>query len=420
LFDLAMSFAYQPIPRGGRVGIVSNAGGPGIIVADACEAHGLTVAELSAETRARLARQLPPEASTANPIDMIASANASTYRMAVEAVLADPGVDAVIATFVPPLGIRQADVAEAIVDAVPEASEKPVLAVLMGREGLPQGLDELQAAGIPGYRFPESAVRALAAMYRHRRWLERPEGTVRHFPVDSEAVARILSAAREHGREKLSEIEVLRVLEAYGIAVAGYRIARTQAEAVRAAGEIGHPVVMKVVAAAIVHKSDVGGVRVDLRDAESVRMGWARMMEEVPRRAGIGPGEMDGVLVQRMAPPGKEVIVGVQTDPVFGPLLMFGLGGIYVEAVRDVVFRLHPLTEVDAHDMVRSIRGIKLLEGIRGEAPVDLAAIEELTQRVSQLVGDHPEIQELDINPWIALEDGGLAVDGRIRISLPG
>jgi acetate---CoA ligase (ADP-forming) len=420
LFDLAMSFAHQPIPRGPRVAIVSNAGGPAIIVADACEAHGLTVAELAPETRAQLARHLPAEASTANPIDMIASANASSYRMAVEAVIADPNVDAVITTFVPPLGIRQADVAEAIVDAVRGHEHKPVLAVLMGREGLPQGLDELQAAGIPGYRFPESAVRALAAMHRHRLWLERPEGRVLEFDVDRETVRGIIEAARAEGRAKLGEADVLAVLRAYGIPVAETRIARSAAESAVAADEIGYPVVMKVVSPAIVHKSDVGGVRVGLRDAGEVRRAWAEMVEEIPRRAGVEPAALEGILVQRMAPRGKEVIVGVQADPVFGPLLMFGLGGIYVEALRDVVFRLHPLTDVDAREMVRSIRGARLLEGIRGEPPVDLAAIEELTQRISQLVGDHPEIQELDVNPWIALERGGVAVDGRIRLAPAG
>ena len=269
MFDLAMAFSHQPIPRGNRVAIVTNAGGPGIIIADACEAYGLAVTELTAETRARLAEHFPEEASLANPVDMIASATPQSYRIAVEAVLADPNVDAVIATFVPPLGVRQEDVAEAIVSVAGGQQQKPVMAVLMGRQGLPQGLAELNAAGIPGYRFPESAARALAAMYRYRRWLERPAGEVRRFDADRGAVAAILAGAKAEGREKLSETEVMRVLEAYGIPVAPYAVATTADEAVRAAAGIGYPVVAKVLSPRIIHKSDVGGVVVGSRTRRS-------------------------------------------------------------------------------------------------------------------------------------------------------
>jgi acetyltransferase len=399
------------------VAIVTNAGGPGIIIADACEANGLEVTALSDDTTALLAKHFPEEASLANPIDMIASANAQSYRIAVEAVLADPNVDAVIATFVPPLGIRQEDVAEAIVSVAAD-SKKPVMAVLMGREGLPQGLAELNAAGIPGYRFPESAVRSLAAMYRHRRWLERPVGQVGAFDVDRDAVERIITAARTEGREKLSEMEVMRVLEAYGIPVAPYHVARTADEAARAAAELGWPVVMKVLSERIIHKSDVGGVIVGVEDEAELRAAFARLTTEVPARAGIGAELVDGVLVQKMVPRGKETIIGMTLDPQFGPVLMFGLGGIYVEALKDVVFRVQPVTDVDAAEMVRAIRGIRLLEGVRGEPASDLGAVEETIQRISQLVGDHDAIREMDVNPWMAFAEGGVAVDGRIRIAV--
>jgi acetate---CoA ligase (ADP-forming) len=419
LFDLAMAFGQQPIPKGNRVAIVTNAGGPGIIIADACEANDLEVAPLSEATRARLGSILPEEASVANPVDMIASATPTSYRMVLEAVLDDPGIDAVVATFVPPLGVRQQDVAEAIVEVCSTRKDKPVVAVLMGREGLPQGLKELQQAGIPGYRFPESGVRALGAMCQYRRWLERPEGRVQTFEVDRGAVAQILADARECGVEKLGESEVLRILEAYGIPVAEHQVVRCEEDAVAAAVAMGFPVVLKVVSPRVVHKSDVGGVAVGLQDAEDVRAAFRKMNEEVPRRAAIDPSEIEGILVQRMVRGGKETIVGVHTDPAFGPLLMFGLGGIYVEALGDVAFRVHPVSDEDARDMVRSIRGIRLLEGIRGEAPVDLAAVEEVIQRISQLVGDHPEIAELDINPWLAFPDGGVAVDGRMALATP-
>jgi acetate---CoA ligase (ADP-forming) len=420
LFDLAMAFSHQPVPEGNRVAIVTNAGGPGIIIADACEANGLTVPPLAAETRARLAAHFPEEASLANPIDMIASATPRSYRIAVEAVLADPAIDAVIATFVPPLGIRQEDVAEAIVAAAAENRAKPVLAVLMGRQGLPQGLAELNAAGIPGYRFPESAVRALAAMYRHRQWLRRPEGTVRSFSADRGRVTRHVATAQRQGRSKLTESEVLEILEAYGIPVAPWRLARTPEEAVDAAGVLGFPVAIKVVSPAVVHKSDVGGVRLGLADGDAVRAACEGMWEEVPRRAGIAPDAIDGVLVQKMISGGKELIIGATWDAAFGPLLMVGLGGIYVEALGDVVFRLHPVSNVDAGEMIRSLRGIRLLEGVRGEPPVDLAAAEEILQKISQLVGDHPAIRELDINPWLALPQGGIAVDARIAVATDG
>jgi acetate---CoA ligase (ADP-forming) len=419
LFDLAMAFSHQPIPRGNRVAIVTNAGGPGIIIADACEANGLDVAELSGATRARLAEHFPEEASLTNPVDMIASANPQSYRVAIEAVLADPEIDAVIATFVPPLGVRQEDVAEAIVSVVQQQKEKPVLAVLMGREGLPQGLAELQRAGIPGYRFPESAARALGAMYRHRRWLERPEGRLLEAEVDAERVRGIIAAARAERRDRLSETEAMEVLSAYGIPVAPFAMARDGDEAVAAAERMGFPVVLKVIAEEVVHKSDVGGVRVGIESAEELRDALQRMRREVPERAGIEDGRITGFLVQKMVGGGRETIVGLTGDPGFGRLLLFGLGGIYVEALRDVVFRVHPVTDLDAREMVDSIRGVRLLEGIRGEPPADREAIADVIQRISQLSTDHPEIAELDINPFLAFESGGVAVDGRISLTAP-
>ncbi|MBB4638716.1 acetate--CoA ligase family protein [Longimicrobium terrae] len=418
MFDLAMAFSHQPVPRGNRVAIVTNAGGPGILIADACEAAGLHVTELAENTRALLAANFPEEASFANPVDMIASANAQSYRIAVEAVLADPNVDAVIATFVPPLGIRQEDVAEAIVSVAAGRTDKPVLAVLMGREGLPQGMAELNAAGIPAYRFPESAARALGALYRYRQWLERPVGAMAEYEVDRESVAAILAGARAEERAKLTEMEVMRVLEAYGIPVAPYRVARTVEEAAAAAQAIGWPVVMKVLSPRIIHKSDVGGVVVGVEDEDALRAAFHRLTTEVPERAGLPADAVDGVLVQRMMSGGKETILGMTQDPQFGPVLMFGLGGIYVEALRDVVFRVQPVTDVDAAEMVRGIRGIKLLEGIRGEPASDLRAVEEVIQRLSQLVGDHDAIRELDVNPWLAFPAGGVAVDGRITVAL--
>jgi acyl-CoA synthetase (NDP forming) len=239
---------------------------------------------------------------------------------------------------------------------------------------------------------------------------------VRGFAVDREAVEGIIARARAEGREKLSETEVMRVLEAYGIPVAPWRVAKTVDEARAAAAEIGFPVVLKTIAEAIVHKSDVGGVYVGVEDAEELDRAWEQVAVEAPRRAGIPVDDVEGVLVQKMVSGGKETIVGMTSDPQFGPVLMFGLGGIYVEALGDVVFRVHPVSDVDAAEMVRSIRGHALLGALRGEPASDTAAVEEVIQRVSQLVGDHDAIRELDVNPWLAFPEGGVAVDGRIAV----
>jgi acetyl coenzyme A synthetase (ADP forming)-like protein len=430
LFDIAMAFEEQPIPRGNRVAIVTNAGGPGIIIADACESAGLRVVELTEATQGALGDLLPEEASVRNPVDMIASATGDSYRQALDLVLQDPEVDAAIAAFVPPLGIRQMDVAAAIVDARERHPDTPVLGVLMGREGLPEGKARLQEAGIPAYIFPESAARALSAMYRYRRWLDRPVEAPTPMEVDAEEVRRVLDRAREAGREGLLEHEALAVLTAYGIPVVEHRVvggaplvpgtgrdddeARWADDAVTAAAELGHPVVVKALSPEVVHKTDVGAVKVDLRDAASVRDAVREILAGV---AAVPGARLEGLLVERFVSGGKETIVGLSTDPHFGPVLMFGLGGIYVEALEDVTFRLAPVTALDAAEMVASLRGARLLEGLRGEAPVDRGALVEVIERLGRLAVDHPEIAEVDVNPLLATPSGVVAVDARIRLA---
>lgn len=413
LFDMAMAFEGQPIPAGDRVAIVTNAGGPGIIIADACESRGLDVVELSDETQRTLREAFPEEASVRNPVDMIASATSEGYRIALDAVLSDERVDGAIAAFVPPLGIRQLDVASAIVSIRPKHPDKPILAVLMGREGLPEGRAELNEVGIPAYTFPESASRALASMVRYRRWLERPVQEPRRFEVDRVRVEEILDRASEEGRDRLLEPEALEVFDAYGISVVEHRVARTSSDAVRAARGLGYPVVLKGVSPDVVHKSEAGLVQVDVHDDDGVREAF-RTVTSSADEAGV---DLAGVLVARCHSGGKETIVGMTTDPGFGPVLMFGLGGIYVEALQDVAFRLQPVSEIDAREMLDGIRARSLLEGLRGEVGVDRERLVETIQRVSQLVGDHPRIRELDINPFLALPDGGVALDGRISLS---
>ena len=417
LFDVAMAFGSLPFPEGNRVAIVGNAGGPGIIIADACESAGLDIVDLDPSTEAKLQEKLPEEASVRNPVDMIASATSQSYKTALEIVLADPNVDAIIASFVPPLGVSQIDVAECIVEAYQTHRDKPILAVLMGREGLPQGRAELAEVGIPAYIFPEAAARALAAMNRYREWLERPVMAPEVFEVDGALVEEILDRVVASGRENLLETEALEVFEAYGIPTVPHRLANTEAEAVEAGEAIGFPLVLKVVSQDVVHKTDVGGVRVDVRTAQELKDAFRALLARVEEA--VPDARIEGVLIESYEKEGTETIIGMTNDPKFGPVLMFGLGGIYVEALGDVAFRIQPVCKIDAEEMIHSIRGFPLLEGVRGEEGADLEALAEVIQRVSQLVGDHHRIAELDINPFLSFPKGGVAVDARIRVELP-
>jgi acetyl coenzyme A synthetase (ADP forming)-like protein len=422
LFDLAMTFSNQPLPNGNRVAIVTNAGGPGIIIADVCEANGLVVTALDPATEAELRTRLPEEASVRNPVDMIASARPESYEFALDCVLRDANVDAAFAAFVPPHGIQTRDVAEAIVRVNARHPGKPVIAVLMGRQGLPAGLEQLHDAKVPGFIFPESAARALSAMWRYRERQLEPEGQAHTFAVDDAAVSAILDRVAAEGGGKVPEPDAMRILEAYGIPVAAWRFAAGAAEAAAAASELGFPVALKIVDPAVTHKTDVGGVVLNLQNEEEVEAAAKRML------AGTGPPRRSvdrsirrstGLLIQRMAPPATETIVGLTRIPKVGPLVMFGLGGVYVEILRDVQFRLAPLFDVDARHMIRDIRMYGLLTGVRGEPPRDLAALEDVLLRVSQLAVRHPRIAEMDINPLLALAEGAVAVDARFQVEEP-
>jgi len=438
LFDLAMSFANQPLPDGNRVAIVTNAGGPGIMAADACEANGLSVVHLAPETEDLLRTRLPEEASVKNPVDLIASASAENYEFALQCVFDDPNVDAAIAAFVPPLGIQTKDVASAIVRVNERHPEKPLLAVLMGREGLPAGLAELHDASIPAYIFPESAARALGAMWQYRCIAGRRTGRVLEFDADDGAVEAIVDSTLAAGQAKLSEPDAMRVLEAYGVRVAPWKFVskdgpRSLAPAVaEAAGDLGFPVALKVVSPDIVHKTDVGGVALGLDNRAEVERAVRAMVKRVTEpppeskksRKGAKKSKrprkeprIEGIMVQQMAGGGLETIVGLTRVPQVGALIMFGMGGIYVEALRDVVLRLAPLHDVDAEEMIREVKLFRLLEGVRGQAPRDLDALEEAILRISQLAERHPRIEEMDINPLISLEQGATAIDARVQVT---
>lgn len=420
LFDVARAFDRCPLPAGDRVAIVTNAGGPGIMATDACVNLGLQMTELGDATRRRLAEFLPSAASLANPVDMIASATPEQYRQAVATVLADPAVDSLLVINVTPLISDPRHIIEAAARGAADAAElgegvgeKPVLAVVMARADdyrEIQRRDDLP----PVYNFPESAALALAkitryAGWRHQQELAGTDGPPR-FVVDDTRVTAILDRTAEG---YLPPEDALAVLDEYGIPSVAWRLARPHEVAAKAA-ELGFPVVLKAVGPDLVHKSDVGAVAVDLRSPEELATARTAMDE----RLLAADTQAEGYLLQRFVKGGHEVIFGISTDERFGPLLMFGLGGKYVEVFRDVRFAITPLERHEARRVVRGIRGLKLLEGVRGEAATDLDFLAEILLRLAQLVTRHPRIHELDINPFLATADHATsqALDARIRV----
>ncbi|HEY1012740.1 MAG TPA: acetate--CoA ligase family protein [Herpetosiphonaceae bacterium] len=413
LFDFALAFAYQPLIAGPRIAIVTNAGGPGIIATDAIERAGLRMAEFAAETIAALQRDLPPTANVLNPIDVIGDARADRYRVALTAALADPQVDAVLLLFTPQAGSEPEETARALAE-LSANQPKPVVASYMGAASLGPALALLNQFKIPNYPFPERAVAALAAMARQRDWIDQPAGDYAEFEVDRERVRRLFAEVRASGRVELGELEAREVIEAYGMRLPKSRLARSPEEAAALAAEIGFPVVMKISSPDILHKSDIGGVRVGVPDAASARDNYELI--EYRARKYSPAAQIWGVLVQEMVRKGREVLVGVSRDPQFGPLVGFGMGGVYVEVLKDVAFRLAPLSRQEVAAQVRSIRAFALLQGVRGDPPADIAAAEEIVLRVSQLVTDFPEIVEMDINPLVVHNqgEGAMVLDARI------
>jgi len=419
LFDLALLLGSQPVPRGGRVGILTNAGGPGIMASDACEHRGLEIPRLAADTRAALQAHLPEEAAVGNPVDMIASASAEAYEHCLRIMLADPAIDAVMVVFVPPLGTEATAVAEAIGRAA-SGIDKPVVTCFMGTHGIPDALRSLREGRFPSYAFPEAAALALSRAVRYGRWLDQEPGRVAELEdVSSEQARAAFEGAGTAGKDGrwLDPEEVREVLAAYGIRTPRAAFATDADTAARVARGIGFPVAVKLASESVVHKTDVGGVELGLEDEAAVRAAFAGIEGRLDD-AGKGT-EMSGVLVQEMVSSGVETFIGVTQDPKFGPLIGFGIGGVNVELWRDVVFRVHPITDVDARQMIEEVRGIKLLDGFRGAPPADRDALVDTLQRVSRMVADLHEIRELDINPYVVGPpgEGGIAVDARIRVA---
>ncbi|MDQ7779662.1 MAG: acetate--CoA ligase family protein [Planctomycetota bacterium] len=416
LFDLAVVFANQPLPKGNRVAVVTNAGGPGVLFVDAAVSLGIDIAQLSDQTKATLRKHVPAEASVENPVDLIGSATPERFKVAVEAVLKDPNVDSVVAMFVPPLMIETRAVARAVAEAATGAT-KPVLACFMGTEESRSEFNKMRENPIPVFSFPETTAKALAGMKKYRRLIERPEGQIRQFTCETAVLESIVARARNAGRDMLTDMEVRQALQCVGIPVAKSMMAGTMESVVQAAEEIGFPVVLKINIPGISHKTDLGGVTLDIRNNEELIKHYMRLARIVEKHG--SKGAPDCFIVQEMVRGGKEVILGMSFDPSFGPLIMFGSGGIYVEAIKDVVFRISPITDLDAQEMIEQIRAYPLLRGVRGEPPVDFDTLVEILLRVSWLVTNLHEIGELDINPFMICEKGkpSKAVDARIKLA---
>jgi acetyl coenzyme A synthetase (ADP forming)-like protein len=402
LIDVASLLSAQPVPRGRRVAVVTNAGGLGILAADACEALGLELPPPSRETDAALASVLPAEGSAGNPIDLLGGARAESFEQALPPVLADPAFDAAIVLFVPTVGADEEAVGAAISRAAATAVDKPVLCAFLSAKGAPVSLHS--AAQVPSFGYPEAAAKALARAVERGEWLRRPAGTVPELERDQDTARAVVQERIATGGGWLDPGQARLLLEAYGLPVVPELLAATPDAAVEAANELGYPVVLKT-AAAGAHKTDEGGVILDLGDDDAVR---------------AAAGTIGGpLLVQPFVRGGAELLAGAVQDPVFGPLVAFGPGGVLAELIGEAQFRLTPLTDLDAEELVRSGKAGRLAAGFRGTPPADGEALIELLLRLSLLSEELPEVEELDLNPVLALPDGCLAVDARIRISEP-
>jgi len=415
LFDYALAFACQPVSKGSRIAILTNSGGPGIMAADALEQYNLTLASFSKETQDKLRAQLPTIASIYNPVDIIGDAGADRYHKSLKLMLKDPNVDAVLVILTPTAVIDVKETAKKVA-ALSSKSSKPVLTSFMGKVSVEQGIKILRDNKIPNYSYPENAVKVFRIMSDYRNWLDAPAPAYRNFRVNKKKVKTTLAKAREQNLMNLGEQEAKQIVTAYGFKIPKNVLALTSREAIAAADKIGYPLVMKIVSPDILHKTDVGGIRVGIENEQQVEEAFLEITSR--SRQYLSHATILGVSVQEMVAGGKEVILGVSKDPQFGPLIMFGLGGIYVEVLKDVSFRIAPLSTQDADGMIREIHSFPLLRGVRGELPTDISAISECLLRLSQLVTDFPDIIELDINPLIvkAEGEGAIAVDVRITL----
>ncbi len=419
LFESAITFANQPLLKGNRVAIITNAGGPGVMATDACIRKGLKMAKFSQSTLLKLKENLPKQASVNNPVDLIGDAQEDRYEISLDLVLKDKNVDGVICILTPQVMTDIEEIARTIC-RVSSKYEKPILGCFMGIADVSGGEKILREGKVPHYRFPEAAAQALANMSYYLKWVRRPRTEVKLFKVEKTRAEELINRARERKRRFLNEFEATQVLASYGFPVLKCRLVRDIEELGEVSGEIGFPVAIKISSPDIIHKVDVGGVRLNIEDEFQLKSAFSEMVEKIKR---FKPkARIEGVLIQEMAGKGKEVILGLERDPHFGPVLMFGLGGIYVEAFKDVTFRLVPIRALSAKRMIESTKTYSILKGIRGEPPSDIEAIQECLERLSQLSMELQDIQEIDINPLVVYEEkkGCKVVHSRIVISIDG
>jgi len=415
-FDYAQAFANQPLPAGPRVAVITNAGGPGIMAADAIEREGLSFSKLTDETINKLASRLPAAANLYNPIDVLGDALADRYEFALDVVLDDPNVDSVLILLTPQAMTESVATAKAVVKIAHQKTEKPIFACFLGAGKVEEGVGILREGKIPVIDCPESAVTTIKVMADYVRWRSRPKRVVKLFPVNRHKVEGIVERHLRQGIRDIGETESKEILEAYGFVTPKGSIATTSEQAANIAQQLGFPVVLKIWSPDILHKSDVGGVKVGLNSEQEVKDAFDLMMYRIPKKR--PEANILGVLVQEMCKSGKEVILGMNRDPHFGPLMMFGMGGIMVEVLKDVSFYLAPLTAEEAKQMLINTKTYQMLRGVRGEEGVDIEAIAEGLQRLSQLVTEFPQIQEMDINPYVVGPEGTtpIAVDARMSI----
>ncbi|MCK5723839.1 MAG: acetate--CoA ligase family protein, partial [Gammaproteobacteria bacterium] len=421
LFAVATALSHQPVPRGKRVAIVTNGGGPGILAADACEQHGLELPEFSPEIIEKLRSINKRDIVIHNPLDLTGSANEEQYEGVLKLLATDKGNDAVIIIFAPPVIVSYKGMEDAIRRVAPVflRHRKPLLACLMGQRGFTAKLD-FKDKLVPSYSFPEEAVSALARAVKYGEWLRKSKGTIPKIRgIKRERARKIIETVMTRSAKRplwLSPKEITNLLGCYGIRIADTLMATTADEATAAAATVGFPVAVKLSSSTIIHKTDVGGVKLDLESEIAVKRAFNDIKSGLSKTG--HQHEMEGVTVQHMINGGIETIVGVTLDPSFGPLIMFGLGGVYAELIKDVAVRLHPLTDSDARELVRSIKMSNLLDGFRGSPPSDTESLEDLLLRLSALVEDIPQIAELDFNPVKVMPrgEGYWIVDARIML----
>ncbi len=415
LFNFALAFANQPVPRGPHTAIITNSGGPGILAADACDKSNLQLIPLHKEYVDELRTFLPAVASFYNPIDILGDAGAERYEKALNTVLKDERINSVMVLLTPTAVVDVEATAHAVVN-VKRLIDRPVLTSFMGKKSVETAAKILMKNSVPNYSYPDEMVSSLNAMYQYHLWLHKPEKCYPVYEGYKDKAAQIFKEVKRENRNQLNELEVHEFLHAYGFLLPRSLFARTSDEALTAAKKIGFPVVMKIVSPQISHKSDIGGVRINLQNKTDVEVAFFDITTRV--RYILPSAHIAGVLVQEMVPKGKEVIMGITSDPQFGHLIMYGMGGIYVEVLKDVSFRIAPISKEDAHEMIRETKAFPLLRGVRGEAEADIEAIEKSLLILAQMVSDFPQIIEADINPLLVRNrgEGVVAIDARFTI----